>query len=396
MRSGGGPDSEGGWTKMFGNQFASQTGWLYPLGAIALICGIAWRRGRSRTDTLRAGYVLWGTWFAVFFLVFSAGSVGGHSYYMGVIGAPLAALAGAGIVDLWRGFRAGGRRTWPLPVAIGTTVAWAAALAWRFPKFLPWLAPVAIVVGVVALALLGASRLGRFSGRRFALAGVLAGIVAMLVAPGAWAASVLSTKYGNSMMGTVGPANSGFFGGGGGGGNRQAMEAEIEQYLAANGGQLGNGAQFGFGGGQGGARQGGGPGGPGGFGDSNGKLTTAQQLLLDYAKAHQGNAKYVFATTNWNTASPYILATGAAVMPMGGFTGAVPSPSLDGFKQLIAKGELRLVLMDNGGRGMFGGGDGKNAASDITSWVRSNCTQVPPADLGSNPAGQLYDCATKS
>ncbi|MGN5381564.1 hypothetical protein ACQ4WX_44065 [Streptomyces lasalocidi] len=75
-RAGGGGGGFGGdqngWSKMFGTSLASQTGWFYPIAAIAAVCGLLWSRGRPRTDRLRAGYVLWSTWLALYFLVFSA------------------------------------------------------------------------------------------------------------------------------------------------------------------------------------------------------------------------------------------------------------------------------------------------------------------------------------
>ncbi|MGW5543887.1 ArnT family glycosyltransferase, partial [Streptomyces sp. NPDC003998] len=108
--AGGFGGGQNGWSKMFGTALASQTGWFYPFAAVAAVCGLLWCRGRPRTDRLRAGYVLWTTWLALYFLVFSAGSVGGHTYYMGVIAVPLAALTGAGSVLMWRAHRAGGRR----------------------------------------------------------------------------------------------------------------------------------------------------------------------------------------------------------------------------------------------------------------------------------------------
>ncbi|MCZ0975076.1 glycosyltransferase family 39 protein [Streptomyces albulus] len=149
---GGGPGgfgggSQDGWGKMFGPSLASQTGWLYPFAAIAVVCGLLWRRGRPRTDRIRAGFALWGTWLATYFLVFSAGSVGGHTYYMGVIAVPLAALTGGGTVALWRAYRAGGRRSWVLPGVVAATAAWGAFLASEFPTFLPWLAPAVGALG---------------------------------------------------------------------------------------------------------------------------------------------------------------------------------------------------------------------------------------------------------
>ncbi|MET8630886.1 glycosyltransferase family 39 protein [Kitasatospora sp. NPDC004669] len=360
---GGGAD-DGGWTKMFGSQFAPQTGWLYPLAAVALVCGLAWRR-EPRTDVLRAGYVLWGAWLGVFFLVFSAGSVGGHSYYMGVIAAPLAALGGAGTVLLWRGFREGGARAWALPAAIAGTVAWSAYLARDFPTFLPWLAPTVIGLGVVALALLAAVALKRVTGQGFALAGLLAGVAAMLVAPGAWASSVLSSAYGNSGMGTVGPS-----GGGHGGGGRHASPKGSTAATAALRAQYGGGG--------------------GGFGGSSEHLTAQEQALFDYLQAHRGGARYLFAASSWSAASPFILATGEEVLPMGGFSGSAPSPTLGEFQQLVGKGELRYVLLSGGGRRGGGGGgepSGTTTAAEIQSWVRSACTQVPTTDvLGTAPA----------
>ncbi|WP_329582021.1 glycosyltransferase family 39 protein [Kitasatospora sp. NBC_01250] len=424
-KGGGGPGgSDGGWTKMFGSQFAPQTGWLYPLAAIALLCALAWRRREPRGDTLRAGYVMWGTWLATFFLVFSAGSVGGHSYYMGVIATPLAALSGAGIVLLWQAFKAGGRRAWALPVAVAATAGWAAYLAHLYPTFLPWLTPATLALGVLALALLGLARSTRFGERRLgrlriATVGLIASLFAMLLAPGAWAASVLDSKYGNSGMGTVGPqaAHGGFGGGAAGGAKGRTPGRGGQGGGAGTAGAWGGGGTAGaWGGGAATGRSGGGRGtqaggaagqfpgmagggmggGMGQFGGGGTSLTKAQQQILDYTEAHADGARYLFATTSWSASSPYILATGKEVMPMGGFTGQVPSPSLAQFQQLVSSGQLRYVLLGStGGFGGRGGSSGPTTA--ITTWVRSTCAPVAPGDYGqsvSNAGAQLlYLCS---
>ena len=46
--------------------------------------------------------------------------------------------------------------------------------------------------------------------------------------------------------------------------------------------------------------------------------------LLSYTKKHQGNAKYLFATTDSNSASGYIIRSGKAVMAIGGYNGTDP------------------------------------------------------------------------
>jgi 4-amino-4-deoxy-L-arabinose transferase-like glycosyltransferase len=373
----GGGD-QNGWSKMFGSSLASQTGWLYPLAAIAVACGLLWRRGKPRTDMIRAGFVMWGIWLATYFLVFSAGSVGGHTYYMGVIAVPLAALTGGGVTLMWRGYRAGGARTWALPVAVAGTVAWGAYISSQFSSFLPWLTPAAITLGVVAIVLLVLARPGaRVTARgRIALAGLLAALAAVLIAPGAWAAQVFNPAYGSSGMGSVGPG--GGFGGGGGGRGGAAHSAAGRmggmQWPGAQamGGAAGKGATHGGGGG-------------GGFGGS-GTLTAQQSKLLAYTQAHRGNAKYVFATTGWSASSSYILADGADVLPIGGFSGQVPFPTLSAFQQLVNSGNLHYVLV-GGARGFGGGGSSSSGSvGSITSWVESSCKVVPASAYGGTTA----------
>lgn len=368
---GGWGGGQNGWSKMFGSSLASQTGWLYPIAAVAVVCGLMWRRGAPRTDRTRSGFVLWGTWLTTYFLVFSAGSVGGHTYYMGVIAVPLAALTGGGITLMWRAYRAGGRRAWVLPGAVAASAAWSAYLAGEFPSFLPWLAPVVCVLGLAAVVLLVLARPGRTpSGGRLALAGLAASLTAVLIAPSAWAVQVFNPSYGSSGMGAVGPSgmNRGHgsmrsasgrmgpqHGGGGMTGSRQAARSRTR-----------------------------------GFGDTGG-LSANQRKLLEYTTAHQGAAPYVFATTSWNGASPYILATGAHVLPLGGFSGRVPFPSQAQFRQLVDSGRLRYVVL-SAGRGtgrMFGGsGSGTTATAQITAWVKSTCTRVPASAYGgTEPSG---------
>jgi 4-amino-4-deoxy-L-arabinose transferase-like glycosyltransferase len=364
---GGWGGGQNGWSKMFGQSLASQTGWLYPLAAIAVVCGLMWRRGRPRTDRIRSGFLLWGVWLTTYFLVFSAGSVGGHMYYMGVIAVPLAALTGGGITLMWRAYRAGGRRAWVLPGAVAVTSAWSAYLAAEFPSFLPWLASAVSVLGLAAVVLLVLARPGRTpSGGRLALAGLAASLAAVLIAPSAWAVQVFNPSYGSSGMGSVGPSGM----------NR------------------GHGSAFSASGRMGGARWGGGTArgnagpraGMGDFGSvgENGGLSATQRKLLAYATARQGSAAYVFATTSWSGASPFILGTGAHVLPLGGFSGRVPFPSETQFRQLVDSGKLRYVLLGGGrGRGgMFGRGSGTTATVQITDWVRSACAHVPASTFG--------------
>jgi hypothetical protein len=59
-------------------------------------------------------------------------------------------------------------------------------------------------------------------------------------------------------------------------------------------------------------------------------------------------------------------------MPIGGFNGSDPSPTLAQFKQLVADGDIHYFIGggDGGGRMSAGG----STSSSISSWVRSTFT----------------------
>lgn len=362
------------WAKMFGKSLATQTGWLYPAAALSVVCGVAWRRRRPRTDPVRAGFLLWGVWLATYFMVFSAGSVGGHAYYMGVVAVPIAALFGGGMVHFWRAWRGGDPlRARALPVAVTSTVAWSAFTAERFPSFIPWLAPVTIVLGAVATALLVRSRSGaRITRRRMAVVGLGVGLAAMLLPSAAWALSVLNPKYGHSGMGATGPVAVRHVTGppskrpvplakgtpdGAGAGARAGIPKKQQQAGHAAAGMPVTGS------------------------DVPRSLSADQRSLLRYTRAHRDGARFLFATTSWRSASPFILYVGAAVLPMGGFTGAVTSPTPSELRNLVATSQLRYVLL---------GGPATDVGRVNATWVRAHCgrTDYRPQ--------QLYLCSPTS
>ncbi|MEU0966445.1 glycosyltransferase family 39 protein [Streptomyces sp. NPDC005917] len=189
--------------KMFSPGIATQTGWLYPLAALGLVAGALTLRRRRvpRTDPALAGYLMWGVWLATFFLVFSFGSVTGHTYYMGVVAVALAALAAAGVTQV--------RRRSTLCAILAVNVAWCAALTLSYPGFFAWSVAVAVGLSLLALGLFAA---GRRRPHRTALAVALA---AILFIPTVWSASALSPRYNQpGSFGRVGPASVRVYGAG--------------------------------------------------------------------------------------------------------------------------------------------------------------------------------------
>ena len=339
---------------------------------------------------------------------------------MASLAPPLAALSGAGIVMFWRWYRAGSWAGWLLPVAVAAELAWAYYLWSGFRAFLPWVLPAAIGLGAVAVVIMVAGRLSRRARSAVVGAGLAVGVAAMLAAPAAWAASVLDSRYaGSSFDASAGPAG-GFWPGGGGGPVRSpsfrpgtAPGGQAEGFPGGrapggggpgggipNGpGERGTGERGGFGG-AGGLAGAGGPAGGGGLGGgifSSTSLTASQQQLYRYVSAHRAGAGYLLAVSSWSQASAYILATGQEIMPMGGFSGSVPEPTLTRVRQLVASGQLRFFLL--GGTDGFGGpgrGGAGGTAAQVTSWVESACAVVPARDYGaaSGGAGTLYECGS--
>src|SRR5215472_17433771 len=135
-----------GGLKLLDPRIATQIGWLYPLAVAALALGLWERRGRDRTDPVRAGLLMWGLWLGTTAAVYSAGTVI-HTAYVAALAPPLAALGGFGIARLWQAHRDGRRRPWAVPATAAVTLAWAAWLSSRYPAFLPWVTASAVVLG---------------------------------------------------------------------------------------------------------------------------------------------------------------------------------------------------------------------------------------------------------
>jgi 4-amino-4-deoxy-L-arabinose transferase-like glycosyltransferase len=376
VNAGGFVGSSGGWTKLASSRFGPEIGWLYPLALLALAFGLAWRGRAGRTDQVRGGFVMWGTWLLTFGVIFSAMSNIPHTAYMASLAPPLAALSGAGIVLFWRWYRTGDPRGWVLPVAVAAELGWATFLWSGYRNFLPWVLPAAIAAGGVAIVVLALARLSRRA-RRLATVGLVAAVAAMLAAPAAWAASVLDARYaGSSFDASAGPGGASAFGGGapGGGGFRYQAIAGRYGGAARPAGVPGAGQP--------------GTGGPGGglIATAATTLSPSEQQLYAYLTAHRDGASYLMAVQSWSVASPYILATGQEVMPIGGFSGSVPEPTLARVQQLVARGQLRFFMLGGGGfgPGAAAASGGTSEPAKIAAWVEASCATVPAAAYGGN------------
>ena len=355
-----------GITRMFNAEIGSQVSWLIPTALIFMV-GLLWlSRRMPRTDGRRAAVLLWGTYLVATGLTFSFMAGIFHQYYTVALAPAIGALVGIGGYSLWqyrhqltaRFFLAGG---------IGAAAIWSYLLLQRTSDWNSWLRFVVLMGGLGVAGFIAAMpRMSR-------VVAVIAATIAIsigLAGPAAYSIATASTGKSGSIP-TAGPtaAGGGGFGGGGarGGFNR-----------AGAGTRTGGGFPGGFGGGGAGGATGTAPGGTAtGRGLAGGGLgglldaSTPSAALKSLLTADAGKYTWIAATIGSNNAAGIQLATGKAVMAIGGFNGTDPSPTLAQFKKWVSEGKIHYFIAGGG----FGAGQGSSGTgSSISAWVVANYT----------------------
>ena len=390
--------------RLFHSEFGGQISWLLPAALISLAAMLWMSRRAVRTDRTRAAALLWGGWVLVTGLVFSYMSGIIHPYYMVALAPGIAALVGIGAMALWQA-RLGLAGRIAAASGIAVTAGWAYILLNRTPNWLPWLRWVVVVAGAAAAVLVLAgprlAGLERSRRGRLALAAVPLGLalVAGLAGPTAYALDTVNSAHTGAIP-SAGPQAAGFGGGPGGGlGGRGGFPVgKAGQFGRAPGRSTGAGGTTGAGGSTGAGGITGGPGnagtgvpsgtgpagaqagagrasgfsgrgtGGGGFGGGGlGGSTTVSSALTKLLEQDASSYKWVAATEGSEGAAPLELATGDAVMSIGGFNGTDPWPTLAVFKELVANHEIHYYVGQ--GSQSFGGGRGSSA---IAGWVAAH------------------------
>lgn len=268
------------------------TGWLVPAALVALVAGLVARRRRPRTDPVRAGLLLWGGWLLAMGAVFSVTSTI-NSYYTAALSPPIAGLVATGLVLAWR------ERVHPaarLTAAAGVLLT--SGYAWHLlpdgGTGLPsWLRPAALVVGIAAAALLVLSLW--WPGRAgLVRAGLVGAVVAGGLVPAVATVSVVADRLGAFDTPFQPPG----------------VTAAIRRFFVAT-------------------------------------PAAATTTLPTIERARHG-ARYLMAVETSAVAAPFIYATGLEVLPIGGFTGTIPSPTLPRLRSLIADDDFHLELQSPG------------------------------------------------
>lgn len=349
---GGGPGGFGGSTglgRLFDGSWAGYIAWLLPVALIAAVAMLWFTRSAARTDRTRAGVLIWGLWALVTWATFSFASGIIHEYYAVALAPALAALVAIAASSLWqRREQPAARITLGAALAVGAlTATWILTLAGG------WYAFAGLAVGIVgaisALALGSPLATGRLG-----IAALVTACSMLLVGPLLFSVQTAANAQTGSLP-QAGPQLAGSTGGGPRGGP-------------------------------------GGPGGPGGGAGGAGGLLNAPTVgpeLVSTLNADADQFTWVAAGIGSMSTAGYQLATGNPVLPIGGFNGSDPSPTLEQFQRYVAQGKIHYFL---GGGGFGPGQGGSNSSSEISTWVEQNFTSstvdgVVLYDLTSPAAG---------
>ncbi|MFC5502872.1 glycosyltransferase family 39 protein [Lysinimonas soli] len=367
--------------RLFENEIGGQITWLLPAALVLTLVGYVLLRRAPRVSAQRATLAVFVVWMLVTALAFSFMAGIFHAYYTVALAPAIAGVVAIGTSLLWSR-----RSSLAARIVMATLVlvsaGWAWALLERASSWMPALKVVVVILGVIgAVLLLLPSRT-----RLLTVLTASVALTAVLLAPTAYTIQTVTTGHSGSIV-TAGPTVSGGMGGFGGG------------RPAGLGGQGGPGGQTGtnqlpstgtlpqMGAGTpptGTAVQGM----PGGMGGAGGLLNSATVSSTLSAKLSSSASSFTWiaAAVGSNSAAGYQLATGFAVMPIGGFNGSDPSPTLAEFKALVAKGEIHWFI--GGSIGASNGGS--NAASQIAGWVAANFTATTVDNV------TLYDLSATS
>jgi 4-amino-4-deoxy-L-arabinose transferase-like glycosyltransferase len=424
--------------RLLNSALGGQAGWLLGFALVSALGLLAATRLR-RLDARSGWLVLVGGAFLTIAVVFSAASGIFHPYYVSLLAPFAAALVGAGAAQLLGSGRSA-RILAPLAIAGGVTTE--LAVLHQYPGRLSWVPPVTIVACVVAAVALVALRSPRV--RRLAVAAALA---ALLLAPSVWALDTLGHatsatfpeggpanvqtlggagtfggpgRFVARAGGQAGPGLGGatsaaggvpLFGAGGSSSGNAAGSASAQRPAGPGTGQAGAPPSFAGGaaptGAGGPARRGGfGAGGAIGAPTGNDATTTA---ALAYVKAHGGGT---IAVSSQSTAATAIVAGGAKIAGIGGFSGRESDVSVSWLAAEVRSGRIRWVLAEQ--TGAQGGpampGDTRAGSKAAMTAVTKACRKVTLATsaatgasgttnggnaafrAGGSATSSLYDC----
>jgi 4-amino-4-deoxy-L-arabinose transferase-like glycosyltransferase len=322
-----------GWDRLLRGPLGADDGWLLPGAILALLAALLARRRQVLDANQFGSVVLWGLWLVLFFVIFSAGSYD-NSYYAATLSPPIAALIGIGYSFAATSPISHKTRSAVLTAAVSLTVLYDVFLVPASAGARTWLIPTIVAAGLLADIVLLLPLLRRSIGTGIVRAGPLLGLAAVILVP--VVASVLSVRDGLSPYDYPFDPHSVVLA-------TQYQPRDTQQ-------------------------------------------TEAQEASA-IIKAQFPHANSVVGTETSVLGEFEILYTGREFLPVGGYLGGDPEPSLKTIEHLVADGQMRQFIA----------AEYPENPDPRISWIRRHCTNATPdsvaAELG-QPVFVAYKCST--
>ncbi len=314
---------EPGLLRLFEQPLVDEASWLLPLAALGGLLALFVDRVRWPLYDRHGAILLWGGWLGTNIVFFSFANLF-HAYYLIMLAPAIAALAGIGVVSLWR-MAAAGRRL----VALGlifTLLLTAAFQIWilqAYGDLGKWLS--ILILGCVVVGL-GGFLLGRivramFDERAGNIIGGTAlalGVGGVLLAPLVWSRITAGGSFENVNLPNAGPLTS----------QSQSQNRS-----------------------------------PGGQGRN--QLESPQADLIAYLTPLTADVEYLVGVLSAREASPLILETGRPVLAMGGFSGGDPIFAGVDLTAMVDNDALHYLYISPN--------ELQQRQGDLWAWVGDNC-----------------------
>lgn len=300
--------------RLFTGEFGFEIGWLVPAALLAVVLVMVARGRAARTDIVRAGAILFGTWLVIDGLVLSFMKTNVHPYYCLSLAPAVAAMFAIGISEMWR------RRDDRLgQIGLATMLMGTAAWSfWILARNAAWLPPLRWGILVLAVAAT-AALLWALHGKNRTVASIALAVALIGALSGTTAYTVATLGQPHTGGGpSVGPPDPD----GGHGHGWHSDNPELNTMLRAT------------------------------------------------------TTKWSAAINRSGAAAGLELATDTAVMAIGGFTGSDPVPTLDRFQTYVADRQITYYILPESKASDRGGFFGSNSHTDITDWVKANFTST--------------------
>ncbi|MCB5292807.1 hypothetical protein BJQ90_02246 [Arthrobacter sp. SO3] len=306
--------------------FGTQGSWLIPVALVALVCSLILLRRAPRSDPRRALILLSGGWLLTYAAVFSFMSGVIHPYYLVAIAPPVAILAAAGGQLTWAA-----RRWLPFRLAMATSVLASAALTFGYLSKSsgpgPALAMLALIVSVIGCELL----VFRIRRRQFRIVTVIATAAACFLGPAAFTVSAVQAQHtGVEPMATLL-------------GSAVVLDSPYPELWPEGDSRL-RGSAMGH---------------------------PADPEVLSLLRLNARTYRWAAAVPGALNSANYQLGSALPVLPIGGFNGGTPFPTLEEFQDFVSSGQVKYYVSRSGSTDISAEA---GFADEITAWVRGNFT----------------------